>query len=86
MHRTQVLLGEDQYRRLRRESAVTGKSIAALIREAVDAHFDDFSREELTRALVKSFGAWRDRDVDGAEYVETLREGLGERLRELGWD
>lgn len=54
---------------------MTGKSIAALIREAVDAHFDDFSREELTLALVKSFGAWRDRDVDGAEYVDALRSG-----------
>jgi len=35
MHRTQVLLEEESYARLREESARTGRSIGDLVREAV---------------------------------------------------
>jgi len=38
MHRTQVMLTEKQIRQLREEAARHGVSIAALIRDAVDAH------------------------------------------------
>lgn len=86
MHRTQVLLEEQQYRRLKEESARTGRSIGELVREAIDLEYGDHSRDALLEALDDSYGAWADRPIDGAEYVETIREGLGDRLRELGWD
>lgn len=47
MIRTQISLTEEQMERLRRESARTGKSIARLAREAIDARYDD--REERLR-------------------------------------
>jgi predicted DNA-binding protein len=39
VHRTQILLDDDQYRRLRHESQRTGRSIADLVREAVELRF-----------------------------------------------
>ena len=36
MHRTQVLLEEHQYRRLKREAQNSGRSIGDLVREAID--------------------------------------------------
>lgn len=87
MHRTQVLLDDDQYVRLRTESARTGRSIADLLREAVDERFRT-SSDRAWRALRASRGAWADRDYIGigAEYVERTRQPLSVRLREDEWD
>ncbi len=38
MHRTQILLTEEQVRSLRAKAARQGVSVAALIREAVESH------------------------------------------------
>lgn len=86
MHRTQILLDDDQYRRLRKESEHTGRSIADLVREAVDLRFRR-SSDRSWRALRASRGAWAAReDVGtGAEYVEDLRQPLSARLGDLGW-
>lgn len=86
MHRTQVLLERRQYERLKAESERTGRSIGALIRQAIDERFGEKSPEELRLALRRSRGAWAGRAVDGAEYVDRVRHGLGERFRDLGWD
>ena len=88
MHRTQVMLEEHQYRRLKRESASSGRSIGELVREAIDDKYQP-SQERMWAALKASRGAWASRnDVgDGAEYVERIRDqSLNDRLRELGWD
>ena len=79
--RTQIMLTEEDRRILDAEAARTGRSISALIRDAVtrtygfqaDANAD-------VQAIDAALGAWRDRDVDGAEYVEILRPG--DRLQE----
>jgi predicted DNA-binding protein len=87
MHRTQVMLEEHQYRRLKRESESTGRSIGELVREAIDEKYGE-SQERLWKALEASRGAWADRDdIDEVvEYVESLRKpSINERLRELGW-
>lgn len=82
------MLEEEQYKRLKAESARTGRSIGELVRDAIDARWSRVSTEELRTAFEASAGAWSDLDVDGETYVERIRsgQGLGERLRELGWD
>jgi hypothetical protein len=88
MHRTQVLLEEHQYRRLKRESESSGRSIGELVREAIDDKYRP-SQERMWATLKASRGAWADRDDigDGADYVERIRnQSLDDRLRELGWD
>jgi hypothetical protein len=87
VHRTQILLDDDQYQRLKSESARTGRSIADLVREAVDDKFQ-IGGDRAWQALLASHGAWADRDDigTGAEYVERIRQPLSARLRELGWD
>jgi hypothetical protein len=88
MHRTQVMLEEHQYRRLKRESESSGRSIGELVREAIDDKYRP-SQERMWAALRASRGAWADRDDvgDGAEYVERIRnQTLDDRLHELGWD
>jgi hypothetical protein len=86
MHRTQIMLDDQQYDRLKLESERTGRSIADLIREAVDDRLKA-DRDRGWEALLASHGAWADRDDigSGAEYVERIRQPLGDRLRELGW-
>lgn len=80
------MLTEAQYFVLKQEAERSGRSIADLVRSAVDEVFD-VSQERLKKALQESRGAWSDRDDigDGAEYVEGIRQPLGDRLRELGW-
>lgn len=87
MHRTQIMLDDHQYSRLKLESERTGRSIADLVREAVDDKFKAGS-DRVWKALRAARGAWADRDDigTGAEYVERIREPLSDRLRELGWD
>jgi hypothetical protein len=86
MHRTQILLEENQYQRLKRESASTGRSIGDLVREAIDEKYNS-KQERMWKALEASWGAWADRDDigTGAEYVERIREPLEDRLKQLGW-
>jgi hypothetical protein len=55
-------------------------SLAELVRRAVARAYG--APERATEdALDDSFGAWKDRDFDGEEYVERIRRpGLGNRL------
>lgn len=69
MIRTQISLTEEQMERLRRESARTGKSIARLAREAIDARYDD--REERLRRFRSVAGAHRG---DGTAVSENIDE------------
>ena len=40
MHRTQILLEEQQYKALKNESLLTGKSLSMIIRACVTDHLD----------------------------------------------
>jgi hypothetical protein len=78
--RTQITLTDDQYEQLKRESERTGASLAELVRRALAQAYGGSGADGRDRGLRASFGAWRDRDFDGAEYVERLRRGMARRL------
>lgn len=81
MMRTQISLTDEARGLLDAESARTGRSISALIRSAVTQTYG-FQRdaEKDIQTIDAALGAWPDREVDGAEYVEAIRSG--DRLQE----
>jgi hypothetical protein len=79
-HRTQVILSDAQYLRLKHESQRTGLGLAELVRRAVGAVYGATGSRDADEALDQSFGAWTQRDVDGEAYVEQLRRGMARRL------
>jgi len=81
-HRTQITLEDEQYARLREESARTGLGLAELIRRAIDDAYGACTVAERRQRLDLSFASWADVELDGATYVEARRRGLGQRLAE----
>jgi len=79
-HRTHITLTDEQYTWLKRESARTGLGLAELVRRALAAVYSDGSTQDPMGVLAASFGAWQDREADGAAYVEDLRRGIAGRL------
>lgn len=80
MHRTQVMLTDAQYALLQAESARSGASLAELVRRALEAHFGSRAADERLELLDRSFGAWKEHEETGEQYVERVRSGTGRRL------
>jgi hypothetical protein len=76
MLRTQISLTVEERRLLDAESARTGRSIAALIRDAVQlVDGTGRSSDDDLVDMRQAFGSWKDRDVDGAAWVDHVRSG-----------
>jgi len=76
MMRTQISLTREERRALDSAAARTGKSIAALIRDAVETVYgSERSADDDLAQMRRAFGSWKDREVDGADWVDQLRSG-----------
>ncbi|WP_206448469.1 ribbon-helix-helix domain-containing protein [Agrococcus sp. KRD186] len=76
MLRTQISLHPEERQLLDAEAARTGRSISALIRDAVTRTYGSLDDADADlRAIDAAFGGWSDRDEDGEQYVDRLRSG-----------
>lgn len=76
MLRTQISLTAEERRLLDAEAARTGRSISALIRDAVSSTYGSGRDPDADVAAIDAaVGAWGEREVDGEAYVERLRSG-----------
>ena len=76
MQRTQISLTEGERRSLDEAVARTGRSLSALIRDAVEQVYgSERSTEDDLAAMRRAFGSWTPR-LDGADWVERQRSGL----------
>ena len=74
MNRTQISLTEEDRRLLDTAAASTGRSLSALIRDAVRARYGAGPELDEEEVLARAVGSWEDRG-DSAEYVDRLRSG-----------
>jgi predicted DNA-binding protein len=77
MQRTQISLTAEERHALDAEATRTGKSLSALIRDAVEAMYgtNRSSTDDLD-LMRQAFGSWTDREESGAAFVEKMRSGL----------
>jgi hypothetical protein len=76
MQRTQISLTAEERRTLDAVAARTGRSISSLIRSAVEAVYgEEHSADDDLAAMRRSFGSWKGREQNGADWVNRLRSG-----------
>ena len=76
MQRTQISLTAAERQLLDALSTRTGRSLSALIREAIEiAYGAARSTDDDLAAMCQAKGCWTERDIDSADWVETLRSG-----------
>lgn len=76
MQRTQISLTQEARQALDAAAARTGKSLSALVRDAVVTVYGaERSTESDLAAMRRAFGSWQDHDIDGASWAEQLRSG-----------
>ncbi len=74
MMRTQISLTAQDRKLLDDAAARTGRSISALIRDAVSLTYgSERDADADVRSIDGAVGAWRESTIDGEAYVESLR-------------
>jgi predicted DNA-binding protein len=78
-HRTQLLLDDERHRRLEDEARRTGRSVAAIVREALDARYRLAEQtDDRRRAAAALLGAPRPTDPE-PDWDEVERDLLDSR-------
>lgn len=76
MQRTQISLTEAERCALDAAATRTGRSLSALIRDAVEQVYgSERSTEDDLAAMRRAFGSWKGHDLDGAAWVDQRRTG-----------
>jgi hypothetical protein len=83
MHRTQIYLDEREVSALDAAAVRTGASRSELIRRAIRAQYGERTVASRIEALRSTAGTWRDRDYTGAQFVDSLRGDVNDRLARL---
>ena len=84
MRRTQIYLDDGQRRKLDRVAKRTGRTVADLIREAIDARYTASPREDFLEALrAGAFGVWKERADLGTTDAYVRRQRRGRRIDRL---
>lgn len=78
----QILLDEERYRRLEREAQESGRSVAALVREAIDLRFESghAKRAEAGRRVIAEFSDEQYEEPDWDESKQALERDLDRKL------
>lgn len=76
--RLQVLLDQARFDRLEREARSTGRSVGAIVREAIDLHFADVGAGERRRRAAAALLAVVD-DGPGEEWAD-VKAALADEL------
>lgn len=82
--RLQILLDADRYDRVSAEAERSGRSVAAVIREAIDFRFPEHGDRERARAAVQLLAMTEEPDsgppMDPADYKAAYDDHLIEKL------
>jgi predicted DNA-binding protein len=73
MMRTIITLPRDLKNWLDSYSKAHNKPTAETIREAIVAYKTNVEKKSYSNLLKKTKGIWKDRNIDGLDYVESLR-------------
>lgn len=74
MERTQISLTTEERQLLDAAATRTGRSMSALIRDAVDTVYGSERPSDGDLASMRrAFGSWKERDLDGAAWVDQIR-------------
>jgi metal-responsive CopG/Arc/MetJ family transcriptional regulator len=84
MKRTQVYLQESQKKELGLLAEQKGKSLAELVREAVDMYIAD-NRKSADKYILQTSGLWKSKDdiPDSVEYINELRNEMNKHLEDI---
>lgn len=78
--RLQILLDEERYRRVAAEADASGRSVAAVIREAIDVRFRDEGDAARIRSASELLKLTREPDGGAPEGPTELKEAYARHL------